>query len=480
MSKKFDVVVIGGGPGGYIAAIRAAQLGMNVACIEKRQNDKGKPALGGTCLNVGCIPSKALLESSQKYVDAKDQLSVHGISASNVQVDIPTMIARKNKIVGNLTSGVASLFKANGVTWLQGTGKLLAEKKVEFSANSGEVETIEAEDIILATGSVPIDIPVSPVDGDVVVDSTGALEFDSVPERVGIIGAGIIGLELGSVWARLGSKVTVLEALDTFLPMVDAQIAKDSLKHFKKQGIDLHLGARVTGSEVKGKEVAVVFQEGDKESSLSFDKLIVAVGRKPYIDDLLSKDCGVNLDERGSIYVNGLCKTDVPGVYAIGDIVRGPALAHKAMEEGVMVAENIAGHKASVNYDAIPSVIYTHPEIAWIGDTEEQAKAKGIEYKIGVFPFAANGRAMAANDTSGMVKVIAEEKTDRLIGMHINGPQASELIHQGLIALEFGASIEDLQLMVFGHPSLSESVHEAMLDADGRALHMAKPKRKKK
>jgi dihydrolipoamide dehydrogenase len=480
MSQQFDVLVIGGGPGGYIAAIRAAQLGMKVACIEERLNESGKPALGGTCLNVGCIPSKALLESTHKFVDAKENFALHGINTGKVSVDVAAMQARKDKIVSNLTSGVAALFKANGVTWLQGRGKLLADKKVEFSPLTGNVEIIHAENIVLATGSIPIDIAVAPVDGKNIVDSTGALAFDAAPKKLGVIGAGIIGLELGSVWARLGSEVTVLEALDTFLPMVDGQIAKDALKHFTKQGLQIHLGARVVGAEVKKGQVQVTYQKAESENILTFDKLIVAVGRKPYIADLLSKDCGVNLDERGFIYVNSSCRTDVPGVYAVGDIVRGPALAHKAMEEGVMVAEVIAGHTAAINYDAIPSVIYTYPEIAWIGENEEQAKAKGIDYKVGVFPFAVNGRAMAANETAGMVKVVADVQSDRLIGMHVIGPQASEIIHQGLIALEFGASIEDLQLMVFAHPTLSETVHEAMLDADGHPLHMAKPKRTKK
>jgi len=439
-----------------------------------------KPALGGTCLNVCFIPSKALLESSYKLVDAQESFALHGVKTGKLSFDVAAMQSRKEKIVAGLTGGVAGLFKANGVTWLQGKGKLLADKKVEFSPLEGEVEIVEAENIVLATGSVPIDIPVAPVDNKTIVDSTGALAFDAVPKRLGVIGAGIIGLELGSVWARLGSEVTVLEALDDFLPMVDKQIAKDAAKHFKKQGLDIRLGARVTGSSVKKGEVTVEYKEAEVEKSITFDKLIVAVGRKPYLEDLLAKDCGVNLDERGLIFVNKSCKTDVPGVYAIGDIVRGPALAHKAMEEGVMAAEIIAGHTAAVNYDAIPSVIYTHPEISWIGDNEEQVKAKGIDYKVGTFPFAANGRAMASNETGGLVKVIADVETDRLLGMHIIGPSSSELIHQGLIALEFGASIEDLQLMVFAHPTLSESVHEAMLDADGRALHIAKPKRAKK
>jgi dihydrolipoamide dehydrogenase len=480
MSKQFDVVVIGGGPGGYIAAIRAAQLGMSVACIEMRLDDSGKPTLGGTCLNIGCIPSKALLESSYKFVDAQESFALHGVKTGKLSFDVSAMQERKEKIVAGLTGGVAGLFKANGVTWLQGKGKLLADKKVEFTPLKGKAENIEAENIVLATGSVPIDIPVAPVDNEAIVDSTGALAFNSVPKRLGVIGAGIIGLELGSVWARLGSEVTVLEALDVFLPMVDGQVSKEALKHFKKQGLDIHMGACVTGSSVKKDQVTVEYREEESEKNITFDKLIVAVGRKPYLEDLLSKDCGVNLDERGFIYVNNSCRTDFPGVYAVGDIVRGPALAHKAMEEGVMVAEIIAGHTAAVNYDAIPSVIYTHPEISWIGDNEEQAKAKGIDYKVGTFPFAANGRALASNETGGLVKVIADVKTDRLIGMHIIGSSSSELIHQGLIALEFGASIEDLQLMVFAHPTLSESVHEAMLDADGRALHIAKSKRKKK
>ncbi len=479
MSQQFDVVVIGGGPGGYVAAIRAAQLGLNVACIEMRLNDAGKPALGGTCLNVGCIPSKALLESSYKYVDAKENFALHGVNTGKLSFDVAAMQDRKDKIVANLTTGVAALFKVNGITWLQGRGKLLVDKQVEFTSLDGKSEIIGAENVILATGSVPIDIPVAPIDNESILDSTGALALKEVPKRLGVIGAGIIGLELGSVWARLGSEVTVLEALDDFLPMVDAQISRDALKHFKKQGLNIQLGARVTGTSIKKGVVTVEYKEAESEKTASFDKLIVAVGRKPYIEDLLSKDCGVNLDERGFIFVNHVCRTDVPGVYAIGDIVRGPALAHKAMEEGVVAAENIAGHTAAVNYDAIPAVIYTHPEIAWVGENEEQVRARGIEYKTGVFPFAVNSRAMAANETHGMVKVIADVETDRLLGMHVSGPQASEIIHQGLIALEFGASIEDLQLMVFGHPSLSETVHEAMLDADGRALHMAKPKRKK-
>lgn len=480
MSKSFQVVVIGGGPGGYVAAIRAAQLGFSVACIEKRINKQGQPALGGTCLNVGCIPSKALLDSSHKYHEAKESFSSHGINVADVSIDISAMQKRKDTIVKNLINGVASLFKANGVTWLQGSGKLLANKQVEFTNAEGKAEIIEAENVILAAGSVPIDIASAPLHAEQVVDSTGALEFQQAPKRLGIIGAGIIGLELGSVWARLGSEVTILEAQDVFLPMVDQFVAKEALKQLTKQGLNIKLGARVTGTEASEKEVTVAYSDENGEQKLAVDKLIVAVGRRPVTENLLAGDSGVNLDERSFIFVNSRCQTDVPGVYAIGDIVRGPALAHKAMEEGVMVAERIAGHPVQLNYDAIPSVIYTHPEIAWVGQTEEQVKAGGEPYKSGTFPFAASGRAMAANETGGFVKVIADEKTDRILGMHIIGPQASELVQQGVIAMEFGSSLEDIQLMVFGHPSLSEVVHEAALDADGRAIHVAKRKRKKK
>ncbi|MBV1869541.1 MAG: dihydrolipoyl dehydrogenase [Gammaproteobacteria bacterium] len=479
MKNQYDVVVIGGGPGGYVAAIKAAQLGKSVACIEMRTH-KGKPALGGTCLNVGCIPSKAILESSHKYYEAKEELAVHGVNVSDVSFDVGTMMKRKDTIVKNLTAGVQSLFKANGVDWLQGFGTLLAGKKVEFTPPEGQPEIIQAENVIIATGSSPFDIKSAPVDGEYIVDSTGALELTEVPARLGIIGAGVIGIELGSVWNRLGSEVVVLEAMDDFLPLVDKQIAKEAHKQFKKQGMDIKLGAMVSSTELVDGAVKVDYMLGDESQSLTVDKLIVAVGRRPQTENLLAGDSGVNLDERSFIYVNSACETDVPGVYAVGDVVRGPALAHKAMEEGIMVAEKIAGEVQQVNYDVIPGVIYTHPEIAGVGATEQTVKDSGEPYKTGVFPFAANGRAMAANDTVGMVKIIAHEETDRILGMHIIGPQASELIQQGGIAMEFAASAEDLQLMVFGHPTLSESVHEAALDVDGNAVHIAKRRRKKK
>lgn len=481
MANSFEVVVIGGGPGGYVAAIRAAQLGFSVACIEKYINKDGDAALGGTCLNVGCIPSKALLDSSHKYIDAKESFKVHGISAKELSIDISAMLARKDGIVKNLTKGVASLFKANGVSWLKGTGKLLAGKQVEFvPAEGGDTEIMAAENVILASGSVPVEIVSAPLKEGLVVDSTGALDFTSVPKRLGIIGAGIIGLELGSVWRRLGAEVTILEAQEVFLPMVDQLVAKDAIKQYKKQGLDVKLGARVTGSEAEGNEVTIAYSDHSGDQQLVVDKLIVAVGRRPVTENLLAGDCGVNLDERGLIFVNSYCRTDVPGVYAIGDIVRGPALAHKAMEEAVMVIERIAEQPVQLNYDAIPSVVYTHPEIAWVGQTEEQVKASGEAYKVGTFPFAASGRAMAANESVGLVKFIAHEETDRVLGVHIVGAQASELIQQAVIGMEFGASVEDFQLMVFAHPSLSEVVHEAALDVDGKAIHIAKRKRKKK
>lgn len=479
MAKSFDVVVIGGGPGGYAAAIKAAHLGFNTACIDMYINKNGNPSLGGTCANVGCIPSKALLDSSWKFHEASHDFKIHGIDVGSVSMNVPAMIQRKDDIVKKQTDGVAMLLKANGVTWLQGRGKLLANKQVEFTAHGGEVETLQAENVILASGSEAIKLPMAPLVDGVVVDNAGALEFTEAPKRLGVIGAGIIGLELGSVWNRLGSEVVVLEAMDTFLPMVDRQVGKELLKSLQKQGLDVRLAARVTGTTVENNEVKIDYTDANGEQKLVVDKLIVAVGRRPYTADLFSADSGVNLDERGFIFVNQQCATDVPGVYAIGDIVRGPMLAHKATEEGVMVAEVIGGHHAALNYDCIPSVVYTHPEVAWVGKTEEQAKASGEEYKVGTFAFMANGRAAAANETTGFVKVVSDTRSDRVLGVHIVGPQASEIIMQAVIALEFGASTEDLQMMVFAHPGLSEVFHEACLDVDGKAIHSAKRKRKK-
>lgn len=479
MSEKYDVIVIGAGPAGYVAAIRAAQLGLKTACIEKWKNSEGKGVNGGTCLNVGCIPSKALLDSSYKYHETKTDLSSHGINIGDVGIDVKAMIGRKGKIIKQLTDGIAGLFKSNGVTSLFGAGKLIAGRQVEYTDHEGNTQVLSADNIIIATGSQPIDIPVAPVNGDTIIDSTGALELIETPERLGVIGAGVIGLELGSVWNRLGSDVVLLEALDDFLAIMDQQIAKEAKKIFTKQGLDIRLSCRVTASEVKGKEVVVTYQNSEgKEEQAVFDKLIVCVGRRPHTEGLLAPDCGVNLDERGFIFVNDQCATNAPGVWAVGDVVRGPMLAHKGSEEGVMVAERIAGQKTQMNYDIIPNVIYTHPEIAAVGKTEEQLKQAGDSYNLGIFPFIASGRALAANETDGMVKMIADAKTDRILGCHIIGPSAADLVQQIAIAMEFGSTAEDIGMTVFAHPTLSEAVHEAALAVNGHAIHI--PNRKKR
>jgi dihydrolipoamide dehydrogenase len=479
MSDKYDVVVIGAGPAGYVAAIKAAQLGLSTACVEQWLDDKGNVLLGGTCLNVGCIPSKALLDSSYKFAEARDEFAVHGIQIDSPKIDVPAMLGRKDKIVDQLTGGVAGLFKHNGVTTISGTGKVLAGAKVEVTDKDGNATVVEAGKIIIAAGSLPVHIPPAPVDNEYIVDSTGALEFTEVPGRLGVIGAGVIGLELGSVWGRLGADVVVLEALDEFLPMMDAQIAKETGKIMKKQGLDIRLGARVTNAEVVDGGVDVSYSTPDGEFTERFDKLIVAVGRKPRSEELFSSDSGVTLDERGYIFVNDFCETEAPHVYAIGDVVRGPMLAHKGSEEGVMVAERIAGKPAQMNYDCIPSVVYTHPEVAAVGKTEQELKADGVAYKTGVFPFAASGRALASNDSQGMVKLLADAETDRILGGHVVGPSAADLVQQVVIAMEFGSSAEDLALTVFAHPTLSEAVHEASLAVDGHAIHIANRKQRK-
>ena len=476
MSDPYDVIVIGAGPAGYAAAIRCAQLGFATACIDKSLGSDGAPVLGGTCLNWGCIPSKALLDASHKYLEAKGHLGDIGIEVGDVSVDVPKMIARKDTVVKGLTGGIAALFKGNGVTSLPGTGQLLAGPRVAYRNHQGEASTLEADHVILAAGSTPTAIPSAPLTEDLIVDSTGALEFQAVPERLGVIGAGVIGLELGSVWARLGSEVVILEALEDFLPMADRRIARDALKTLKGQGLDIRLGTMVTAAEAADGEVQVRFKDGDGEQALTFDKLIVAVGRRPCTDGLLADDSGVGVDGRGFIEVDDHCATGAPGVHAVGDCVRGPMLAHKGAEEGVMVAERLAGFKPVVNYATVPNVIYTHPEIAWVGKTEEQLAEEGVAAKTGSFPFAASGRALAANDTGGLVKVVADAETDRLLGIHVLGPQASEIIAEGVIAMEFDASVEDLGLTMFAHPTLSEALHEAALGVDGRAIHMVNRK----
>ena len=478
MPEKYDVVIIGSGPAGYVAAIKAAQLGLKVACVEQWLDDSDNIQLGGTCLNVGCIPSKALLDSSHKFADVRDNLAVHGITVKKADIDIPAMLARKDQIVSQLTGGITGLFKHNGVTPISGVGKVLVGAKVEVTDNKGNVQVLDASNVIIAAGSVPVSIAPAPIDDEHIIDSTGALMLAEVPARLGVIGAGVIGLELGSVWRRLGSEVVMLEALDEFLPMMDVQIAKEAGKIFKKQGLDIRLGARVIGTEVKKGKVEVTYTSAGAEHTELFDKLIVAVGRRPRSEDLFSSDSGITLDERGFIYVNDNCETEAPHVYAVGDIVRGLMLAHKASEEGVMVVERIAGKQAQMNYDCVPSVIYTHPEIAAVGQTEQELKADGIECKIGVFPFAASGRALAANDSDGIVKMIADAETDRILGCHIIGPSAADLVQQVVIAMEFGSSAEDLALTVFGHPTLSEAVHEAALAVDGQAIHIANRKKR--
>ncbi|MEK9919250.1 MAG: dihydrolipoyl dehydrogenase [Luminiphilus sp.] len=478
MSTHFDVIVIGSGPAGYVCAIKCAQLGLSTAVIEQAMGKKGQPELGGTCLNVGCIPSKALLDSSHRYAEAKLHMADHGISASEVTVDIAQMMARKEKIVSQLTGGVSGLLKHNGVTVISGSATLGSGRQVEVTGDDSKKVVYTADNVVLAAGSEPIEIPPAPVDGDRVVDSTGALCFDAVPRRLGVIGAGVIGLELGSVWARLGAEVTVLEAMDTFLPNMDEQIAKESAKIFSKQGLDIRLGARVTGSDVSEGGVTVAYSQGGEDHTETFDKLIVAVGRRPRSEKLFSADSGVTVDERGFVFVNEYCATESPGVWAIGDIVRGPMLAHKGSEEGVMVAERIHGKSAQLNYDVVPSIIYTHPEVAAVGKTEQELRVEGVEVKIGTFPFAAIGRAQASGETDGLVKLIADADSDQILGAHVVGPSAADLVQQIVIAMEMAASTEDLQLMVFGHPTMSEAVHEAALAVDGRAIHMVnRPKR---
>jgi dihydrolipoamide dehydrogenase len=472
--KKFDVLVIGAGPAGYVAAIRCAQLGLSAACADKWVGKDGKPALGGTCLNAGCIPSKALLESSENYAHTLHGLEAHGIKVSGVKVDVSAMTARKDKIVQGLTRGVEMLFKKNGVAWLKGHARFKTPHEVEIApaGPGGEGETVEATHVIIATGSSPRDIPNVPLDGRQIVDSADALDFTEAPKKLGVIGAGVIGLELGSVWKRLGAEVMLLEAMDTFLGMADGQIADTAFNEFKRQGLDIRLGTRVLSAKGGAKGVTVVYQDGAGDHTLSCDKLIVAVGRRPETDGLNAQAIGIQLDERGFIHVDEFCRTTVPGVYAVGDVVRGPMLAHKGSEEGVMVAERIAGQKTRMSYEHIPWVIYTSPEIAWVGKTEKELKAAAREYKTGVFPLSASGRARAMEQSVGMVKVISDAKTDRLLGVHMIAPTAAEMIAEAVVAMEFGASTEDIQRIVHAHPTISEAFHEAALAADGRSLHI--------
>jgi dihydrolipoamide dehydrogenase len=468
----YDVIVIGGGPAGYVAAIKCSQLGLKTACLEAFSDKKGVPVFGGTCLNVGCIPSKALLESSHKYFEAKSHLENHGINIGKVELDLTSMMQRKNEIVKQLTVGISGLLATNKVTPLSGRGKVLAGNKVEITKDDSSIEILESKNIIIASGSSPIEIKAAEFDGKNIVNSTGALNFEEVPKTLGVIGAGVIGLELGSVWARLGSKVTVIEALDNFLFMADKEIAKESLKDFKKQGLDIKLGSKLISSENKKNSVRIQYEHSESVEEMDFEKLIVAVGRRPNTDNLFSEDSGIILDEKGFISVDDKCQTNTPNVWAIGDVVRGPMLAHKGSEEGMMVAEIIAGKYAEMNYNLVPSVIYTHPEIAWVGKNEDELKADKIKYKVGKFPFAASGRALAIDQSTGFVKILSDAKTDTILGVHVFGPSAAEIVQQALISMEFGASSQDIGLTIFSHPTVSEALHEAALAVNNQAIHI--------
>ena len=474
MSKQFDVVVIGGGPGGYIAAIRAAQLGFNVACIDAWKNEKGGPAPGGTCTNVGCIPSKALLQSSEHFEHANKHFAEHGITASDVKIDVAKMIARKDAVVKQNNDGILYLFKKNKVSFFHGLGSFVkvAEGGSELKVSGAAEETLVAKQVIIATGSNARALPGVPFDEENVLSNDGALRLGATPKKLGLIGSGVIGLEMGSVWRRLGSEVTILEGLPTFLGAVDEQIAKEAKKAFDKQGLKVELGVKVGEIKTGKKGVSVAYTNSKGEAqTLDVDKLIVSIGRVPNTQGLNAEGVGLKLDERGAIVVDDECRTNLPGVWAVGDVVRGPMLAHKAEEEGVAVAERIAGQHGHVNFGTIPWVIYTSPEIAWVGRTEQQLKADGVAYKAGSFPFLANGRARALGDTTGMVKFLADAKTDEILGVHIVGPMASELISEAVVAMEFKASAEDIARICHAHPSLSEATKEAALAVDKRTLN---------
>jgi dihydrolipoamide dehydrogenase len=477
MSQPFDVIVIGAGPAGYICAIRAAQLGLKVACAESWRNPLGEAALGGTCLNVGCIPSKALLASSEEFEKVQHHLVDHGIRVSGATFDLAKMMGRKNTIVGKMTKGIEYLFKKNKVTWLKGHAKLVGKGEhgwqLEVADAGGRAETAHAKHVVIATGSKARHLPGVPVDNVTVCDNIGALAFDEVPKRLGVIGAGVIGLELGSVWRRLGAKVTILEALPTFLAAADESVSKEAWKLFtKEQGLDIRLGVKIGKVEAGKKGVTVELEHEGKVEKLEVDKLVVSIGRVPNTDGLGAETVGLKIDARGCIEVDGHCRSNLPNIFAIGDVVRGPMLAHKGEEEGVMVAELIAGQKAHVNYDAIPWVIYTSPEIAWCGKTEQQLKSENVPYRSGSFPFSINGRALGQDETAGFVKVLAHARTDEILGVHVINAQASELISEAVVAMEFRASSEDIARITHAHPSLSEVMREAALAVDKRALNM--------
>jgi dihydrolipoamide dehydrogenase len=470
-TKQFDVVVIGGGPGGYIAAIRAAQLGMNVACVDEWKNSAGGPAPGGTCTNVGCIPSKALLQSSEHFDHAGHHFAEHGISLDNLKIDIAKMVGRKDAVVKQNNDGILYLFKKNKVTFFHGRGSFVAAKDGGYELKAGD-ETVFAKQVILATGSNARQLPGAEFDEELILSNDGALRIPAVPGKLGVIGSGVIGLEMGSVWRRLGSEVTILEAMPAFLAAADEGVAKEAAKVFKKQGLDIQLSVKISKVTKGKKDVTIAYTDAKgAEQTLVVDKLIVSIGRVPNTIGLNVEAVGLKLDERGAIQVDDECKTNLPGVWAVGDVVRGPMLAHKAEEEGVAVAERMAGQHGHVNFNTIPWVIYTSPEIAWVGKTEQQLKAEGVAYKAGQFPFLANGRARALGDTTGFVKFLADATTDEILGVHIIGPFASELISEAVVAMEFKASAEDIARICHAHPSLSEATKEAALAVDKRTLN---------
>ena len=474
MSKQFDVVVIGGGPGGYIAAIRAAQLGFQVACIDEWKNAAGGPAPGGTCTNVGCIPSKALLQSSEHFEHATKHFEEHGISTGKVTMDVAKMVARKDGVVKQNNDGILYLFKKNKVTFFHGRGSFegKAEGGFAIKVTGKDTETITGKQVIVATGSSPRALPGVAFDEETVLSNDGALRIGAVPKKLALIGSGVIGLEMGSVWRRLGAEVTILEGMPTFLPAADEAVAKEAKKVFDKQGLKIELGAKVGEVKVGKKGVSIAWTNAKGEAqTLDADKLIVSIGRVGNTTGLNVEAVGLQMGERGDIVVDAECRTSVPGIWAVGDVVRGPMLAHKAEEEGVAVAERIAGQHGHVNFNTIPYVIYTSPEIAWVGKTEQQLKAEGVAYKAGQFPFLANGRARALGDTTGFVKIIADAKSDEILGVHIIGPMASELIAEAVMAMEFRASAEDIARICHAHPSLSESTKEAALAVDKRTLN---------
>jgi len=474
MSKPFDVIVIGAGPGGYIAAIRAAQLGKNVACVDEWKNAKGGPAPGGTCTNVGCIPSKALLQSSEHFEQASQHFAGHGITVKGLAMDVAKMVARKDTVVKQNNDGILYLFKKNKVSFFHGRASFVkaVDAGYQIKVSGAAEETLLGQQIIVATGSSARALPGTPFDEENILSNDGALRIGAVPKKLGLIGSGVIGLEMGSVWRRLGAEVTILEGLPTFLGVVDEQIAKEVKKAFDKQGLKVELGVKVGAVKTSKKGVSVAWTNGKGEAqTLDVNKLIVSIGRAPNTTGLNAAAVGLKLDERGAISVDAECRTNLPGVWAVGDVVRGPMLAHKAEEEGVAVAERIAGEHGHVNFNTIPWVIYTSPEIAWVGRTEQQLKGEGVAYKAGTFPFLANGRARALGDTTGMVKILADAQTDEILGVHIVGPMASELISEAVVAMEFKASAEDIARICHAHPSLSEATKEAALAVDKRTLN---------